>query len=142
MRRELIFTDCRVPKANLLGEPGSGWKIAMGILAAVLIPLAFSFSLEQKLLQAYYHRAIALTLIDSEMELLAAGEWKGLEEGSREYSISARTAENLPPGRFVLTVDLPKLRLEWVPDRKQRGGVVSREIELVLEERGEEASHL
>lgn len=27
--RELIFTDCRIPKANLLGELGAGFKIAM-----------------------------------------------------------------------------------------------------------------
>ena len=25
----LIFEDCRIPKENLLGEPGMGFKIAM-----------------------------------------------------------------------------------------------------------------
>lgn len=25
----LIFEDCRIPKSNLLGEPGMGFKIAM-----------------------------------------------------------------------------------------------------------------
>lgn len=25
----LIFEDCRIPKNNLLGEPGMGFKIAM-----------------------------------------------------------------------------------------------------------------
>jgi len=30
--RELIFTDCRVPKENLIGEEGSGFKIAMKAL--------------------------------------------------------------------------------------------------------------
>jgi len=29
---ELYFTDCRVPKENLLGEPGQGWAIALGNL--------------------------------------------------------------------------------------------------------------
>lgn len=29
---ELIFEDCRVPKDNLLGEPGKGFKVAMGTL--------------------------------------------------------------------------------------------------------------
>ncbi|MEI7616165.1 MAG: acyl-CoA dehydrogenase family protein [Actinomycetota bacterium] len=30
--RELIFTDCRIPKENLIGEEGSGFKIAMKAL--------------------------------------------------------------------------------------------------------------
>lgn len=30
----LIFEDCRIPKENLLGEPGMGFKIAMVSLAA------------------------------------------------------------------------------------------------------------
>src|SRR2546430_17181638 len=29
---ELVFEDCRVPAANLLGEEGEGFKIAMRIL--------------------------------------------------------------------------------------------------------------
>lgn len=29
----LIFEDCRIPKENLLGEPGMGFKIAMVSLA-------------------------------------------------------------------------------------------------------------
>lgn len=31
---ELIFEDCRVPAANLLGQPGDGFKIAMTVLDA------------------------------------------------------------------------------------------------------------
>lgn len=30
--RELIFDDCRIPKENLLGQEGKGFKIAMGTL--------------------------------------------------------------------------------------------------------------
>src|SRR5262245_5983576 len=48
--------------------------IAMSILAVVMLPLAFSFLQETKLLRVYYHRAIALEIIDGEMEKLAAGE--------------------------------------------------------------------
>ena len=29
---ELIFTDCRIPKANLLGQEGKGFGIAMHTL--------------------------------------------------------------------------------------------------------------
>lgn len=34
----LIFEDCRIPKENLLGEPGMGFKIAMVSLAAGQYP--------------------------------------------------------------------------------------------------------
>lgn len=36
----LIFEDCRIPKENLLGEPGQGFKIAMGTLDGGRIGIA------------------------------------------------------------------------------------------------------
>ena len=36
----LIFEDCRIPKANLIGEPGQGFKIAMMTLDAGRIGVA------------------------------------------------------------------------------------------------------
>ncbi|XP_065831300.1 short-chain specific acyl-CoA dehydrogenase, mitochondrial-like [Oscarella lobularis] len=36
----LIFEDCRIPKENLLGEPGQGFKIAMTVLDAGRIGIA------------------------------------------------------------------------------------------------------
>jgi butyryl-CoA dehydrogenase len=36
----LIFEDCRIPKANMLGEPGQGFKIAMGTLDGGRIGIA------------------------------------------------------------------------------------------------------
>lgn len=38
--RELIFTDCRIPKENLVGEEGSGFKIAMMALDQLRIVVA------------------------------------------------------------------------------------------------------
>jgi len=38
--RELIFTDCRVPKANLLGREGSGFLVAMRTLGVGRIGMA------------------------------------------------------------------------------------------------------
>jgi butyryl-CoA dehydrogenase len=32
----LIFEDCNIPKDNLLGEPGSGFKIAMMTLGKLI----------------------------------------------------------------------------------------------------------
>ncbi len=38
--RELIFNDCRVPKANLLGREGGGFRVAMDTLAVGRIGMA------------------------------------------------------------------------------------------------------
>lgn len=37
---ELIFTDCRIPKDNLLGKKGEGFKIAMHTLDGGRIGIA------------------------------------------------------------------------------------------------------
>ena len=37
---ELVFTDCRIPKENLLGKPGEGYKIAMDTLDGGRIGIA------------------------------------------------------------------------------------------------------
>ncbi len=37
---ELVFTDCRIPKENLLGKPGEGYKIAMDTLDGGSIGIA------------------------------------------------------------------------------------------------------
>ncbi len=37
---ELVFTDCRVPKSNLLGEVGEGYRIALKILDSSRITVA------------------------------------------------------------------------------------------------------
>ena len=78
--------------------------IALGILAMVGGSFATVHWQEQKLVKEYYYRAIAMQIVDGEMELLLAGEWKACRKGSHPYTVRARSAENLPAGRFVLTV--------------------------------------
>ena len=101
--------------------------VAMAILAVAFFPLAFSYAREHQLLRASYNRAVAMEIVDGEMEVLVAGEWQGFKAGTQPYPIHAASATNLPPGRFSLTVTGKRLRLEWLPDRKDRGGKVVRE---------------
>ncbi len=104
--------------------------VAMALLTGALLPLAYSITSEKRLARDSYHRAVAMEIVDGEMEILAAGEWRAFSPGSHEYSVHAAAAANLPPGRFLLTITTNKVRLEWRPLAKKIGGpVVVREAQ-------------
>ncbi|MEP6663310.1 MAG: type II secretion system protein [Verrucomicrobiota bacterium] len=86
--------------------------VAMSIFAIAMIPLAFSFTRENKLLRAEYHRAAAIEIVDGEMEILAAHHPKNLPDGSSVYKVNGMAATNLPPGEFRLTKTTNHLRLK------------------------------
>src|SRR5437016_12255704 len=104
--------------------------VAMALLTGALLPLAYSITSEQRLARAYYERAVAMEIVDGEMEALAAGEWRAFTPGSHEYPVRALAATNLPPGKFTVTVETHKIRLEWQPAARQQGGAVVREVTL------------
>jgi len=101
--------------------------VAMALLTGALLPLAYSVSSEKRLARASYQRAVAMEIVDGEIETLVAGEWRALTPGTREYQVHAGAATNLPPGRFLVTLQDGKVRLEWRPSVKQHGGPVVRE---------------
>ena len=101
--------------------------VALAILTGVLLPLAYSFVSERRLARAYYQRAVAMEIVDGEMEALLAGQWRAFTPGTHDYRVHAGAATNLPPGRFTLSVQPGKLRLRWQPAVKDRGGPVTRE---------------
>jgi hypothetical protein len=102
--------------------------IAMALVVAVLLPFAYSFAAERRIALAYYQRAVAMEIVDGEMEVLLAGEWRAFKPGTHDYHVHAgAAATNLPPGRFTLTLQPGKVLLHWQPDRKDHGGAVTRE---------------
>jgi hypothetical protein len=101
--------------------------VAMTLLVLVLIPISFSFFGEQRLCQSYYFRALATEIVDGEIEVLAAGEWRVLPEGSQPYVVKSKAAENLPVGQFTFSRKENALRLEWRPEAKNKGGIIIRE---------------
>ena len=103
--------------------------VAMALLTGALLPLAYSMASEKRLARSAYQRAVAMEIVDAEMEILAAGEWRALKPGITEYSINAPAVTNLPPGRFLLSLETNRLSLEWQPAVKMRS-VVVREITL------------
>jgi hypothetical protein len=101
--------------------------VAMALLMAALLPLAYSIASERRLARAQYQRAVAMEIVDGEIEALVAGEWRAFTPGTHDYQIHSVAATNLPPGQFLVTVETGKVRLEWKPAVKQHGGPVVRE---------------
>jgi hypothetical protein len=104
--------------------------VASGILVAAVLPLSVSFLREQQVARGLYHRAVALEIVDGEMEALVAGEWRAFTPGHQPYPVRAEAAKNLPPGAFILTLANNRARLEWVPESRGVGGPVAREVVL------------
>jgi hypothetical protein len=102
--------------------------VAMAILAIAFIPLAYSVQTDAKEFRAVYQRALAMEIVDGEMEILAAGEWRALPEGTQTYVVQAAAAQNLPPGRFQFTRQGNHLRLEWSATDKHGLGRIVREV--------------
>lgn len=101
---------------------------AMAILAVAVLPLAFSFAKEFQLVRSSYYRVLAMEIVDGEMEILAAGEWRAFADGQSVYAVRTPTATNLPPGGFQLTKSGNRLRLEWQPEQRKGVGAVVREV--------------
>ncbi|MEY2408295.1 MAG: hypothetical protein QOF48_965 [Verrucomicrobiota bacterium] len=113
----------RARRGTLLAEA----VVALAILVTVMLPLAFMFLQETHLCRGAYFKAVAMEIVDGEMEILAAGEWHAFQPGRQPYPVRVPAASNLPPGIFQLTLEGQKARLEWIPKRAWAGGVVVRE---------------
>ena len=109
---------------STLGSLSIELIVAVAILLGALLPLAYSLSSEKRFARAAYQHAVAMEIVDGEMEALLAGEWRGFTPGAHEYQVRAQAARNLPPGHFLLTLDSSKLRLEWRKDGKPNPSVV------------------
>jgi len=101
--------------------------VGLGILALALIPISYSYLQEQRLCRAYYQRGIVTQILDGEMEVLAAGEWRRFNEGSQKYSVQGLATKNLPPGEFVFSRRENQLRLEWHSAKNEKGVTAARE---------------
>ena len=101
--------------------------VAIALLVGALFPIAYSFASENRLARVCYERAVAMEIVDGEMEVLAAGEWRAFAEGRHELKPAANAANNLPLGHFILTREANRVRLEWLPDR---GRKMAREIKV------------
>lgn len=101
---------------------------ALALLLGALLPLAYHLAAEKRLARSIYQRALAVEIVDGEIEVLAAGEWRAFSPGTHRYAVRAASATNLPPGEFHLLVSSNRVRLQWQPAVKGHGGPVVREV--------------
>jgi len=104
--------------------------IGLAILGLAIFPLAYSFAQESKYLRRCYERAIAMEIVDGEMEIIRAGGWRSFTNGEQTITSTARSATNLPPGELLLTLSEKHARLEWLPAASSPGSPVVREATL------------
>jgi len=102
--------------------------VAIAILAVAMLPLAFSLAQEMQILRSSYWRGAAMAIVDGEMEILVAGEWQALADGTSVYVARGVASTNLPTARFELTKTGKHLRLEWQPELRKGIGAVVREV--------------
>lgn len=126
----VISSHRRLPNRGSAGSILIEAAVAVAILTLTVIPFSFLMNQERAACRAAYHRAVAMEVVDGEMEILVAGEWRAYKPGRHAYEVAGRSATNLPPGQFVLSVDDQRLSLEWNPTRNMQGGRVVREVKL------------
>jgi prepilin-type N-terminal cleavage/methylation domain-containing protein len=114
---------------NRTGFAMAELMVAMAILTIAMMPLALSFANEQRLARNSYQRAVALEIIDGEMEILMAGEWRAFQPGTQPYPLRAESAKNMPPGKAILTLSGNHIRLQWLPEKKHSIGEIIREAD-------------
>lgn len=101
---------------------------AIGVLLVAMAPMAYSVMQEIKVARRCYQEAVAMQLLDGEMEVLAAGNWKAFAEGEHVLRITAPAVTNLPPGKFVVIRNAERVRVEWRPEK--HGRAMAREVKL------------
>jgi len=104
--------------------------VAITVLALVFIPLSISSSGDLDLARRHYFEAVALQLIDGEMDVLLAGERRKYTTGEHRITPVGEAVQNLPEGEFVLTVQEQKLTLAWMPNKRAKWGRIERVVEL------------
>jgi hypothetical protein len=100
--------------------------VAMAIVIIALLPMMTMRLHETRMARACYQRAVAMEIVDGEMELLLAGEWKSFAAGTNDYPLSVGLQDHLPPGTLTLAVAAGELRLQWTPADPRQGGAVVR----------------
>ena len=119
---------------NLLKQRGSviaELVVAISLLTVTVIPFAYSFLNSERLMRQAQYRAVAMEVVDGEVEVLALGGLSRKPEGESLMVFHRGAATSLPKGQFVLVRRGNQGALEWKPERPLLGGAVRREFQLL-----------
>jgi hypothetical protein len=86
--------------------------VAMAIFLVGFFSLAYASTREMRLARSYYFDAVAMSLVDGELEVIAAGDWRSLADGVRDYTVEASAFKSLPDGKMQVTRTPELVRLE------------------------------
>jgi hypothetical protein len=104
--------------------------VAMAVLVIAMLPLSFAALSNSRELRTTYQKAIANEILDGEIEILAAGDWQQIVEGTNNYEVYAIAVTNLPPGQFQVSRSGNLVRLQWKATKKLGLGTLSREVKI------------
>lgn len=122
----ITFSSRRVRSAFLTMD----LLFAMALFLFGFFGIAYVSTRELHLARADYYDAVAMSLVDGELEVLANGEWQTLPEGASSYRSTAPTMKALPPGEFRATRTRDHIQLEWIPAGKGNGRHIIRAFNL------------
>ena len=104
--------------------------VAIVILGLIFIPLSVTSSAKLDLARRHHFEAVALNLIDGEIDVLLAGEIKKYKLGKSLITPPGEAVGSLPKGEFILTLNEKTIKLEWVPKKLTKWGRIQREVNL------------
>ena len=75
--------------------------VALGLVVVTLIPIALRYYPMQKLFRGYYFHSVAMEIVDGELEILAAGEWKRFPLGTNDFQAAEDYLQKALPIKIV-----------------------------------------
>ena len=104
--------------------------LAVSILLLVFIPFSVTSSSKLDLARRQHFKAVALQMIDGELDVLMAGERQKYIPGEHKITPPGEAVKTQPVGEFILTVQENPRTIAWVPEKEAKWGRVEREVTL------------
>ena len=99
MKTHLIPSRARRTAAHIQAD----LVTALGLIALTVLPLGYGYLHHRQVVRNATTRAVVLELVDSEMEILAAGEHRAFQPGGAFSTASSAAPPHSPPMEVEIT---------------------------------------